>query len=48
LHFGHPSFDACKFCDEWAMKIEAASTSDKNSRLKGEQELYLQVVHSAG
>jgi hypothetical protein len=29
LHFGHPSLDMCKFCSEWAMKIEAVSTSDE-------------------
>jgi hypothetical protein len=28
LHFGHPSLDEYKFCSEWAVKIEAASTSD--------------------
>jgi hypothetical protein len=48
LHFGHPSLDAYKSCDEWAMKTETASSSDESSSLRGEHGLHLRVVHSAG
>jgi hypothetical protein len=47
LHFRHPRLNTCKFCNEWAMKIEAASTSDESSRLRREHELHLRVVHTA-
>jgi hypothetical protein len=48
LHISHPSLDACKFCDEWAVKIDAASTSDESSKLRGERELHLWMVRNAG
>jgi hypothetical protein len=47
LHFGHQTLDPYKFCNEWAMKIEAVSTSDDSSKLRGECELHLWKVRRA-
>jgi hypothetical protein len=47
LHFDHLSLDTRKFCDEWAMKTEAASMFDENSKLRGEHELHLQKAQLA-
>jgi hypothetical protein len=47
FHLGHPSLDACTFCNKWARITEAASTSDESSKMTGEHVLHLRMVHSA-
>jgi hypothetical protein len=47
IHFRYSSLDTRKFCDEWAIKIQAASSSHEPSKLRAERDVHLRKAQLA-